>query len=198
MNPLEALLQPIARVLNRNIRESTRASELCERLDGKLIAIRVRDTALSAWFEVGRDALYLTMNHDGDPDVVITGSLVALALMAGEDSIRDGSLDLTGDAATAQAFQQLLTHARPDIEEELSGVIGDTAAHGLGEFARAVSQWARQTSSIMGENIREYLQEESRDVPSRYEVERFSKRVNELRDDVDRLAARIGRLGETP
>ncbi|MDH3756464.1 MAG: SCP2 sterol-binding domain-containing protein [Gammaproteobacteria bacterium] len=198
MNPLETLLQPIARVLNRNIRESTRASELCERLDGKLIAIRVRDTALSAYFELSRDALYLSTNHDGEPDVVITGSLVALALMAGEDSIRDGSLDLTGDAATAQAFQQLLTHARPDIEEELSAVIGDTAAHGLGEFARAAGQWARQTRSIMGDNIREYLQEESRDVPSRYETEQFSKRVNELRDDVDRLAARIDRLAESP
>jgi predicted lipid carrier protein YhbT len=78
-------------VLNRNIRESTRASELCERLDGKLIAIRVRDTALSAWFEIGRNALYLTTDHEGDPDVVISGSLVALALMAGEDAIRDGS-----------------------------------------------------------------------------------------------------------
>ena len=194
MNPLEALLQPITRVLNRNIRESTRASELCERLDGKLIAIRVRDTGLSGYFEIDRGGLLLSTNHDAEPDVVITGSLVALALMAGEDSIRDGSLDLTGDAATAQAFQQLLEHARPDIEEELSTVIGDTAAHGLGEFARAVGRWARETRSIMGDNIREYLQEESRDVPSRYEVEQFSRSVNQLRDDVDRLAARVGRL----
>ena len=195
MNPLEALLQPIARVLNRNIRESTRASELCERLDGKLIAIRVRDTALAGYFEIDSNGLLLSTNSDGEPDVVITGSLVALALMAGEDSIRDGSLDLTGDAATAQAFQQLLEHARPDIEEELSAIIGDTAAHGLGEFARSVGRWARDTGSIMSDNIREYLQEESRDVPSRYEVEQFSRRVNQLRDDVDRLAARIDRLG---
>jgi len=198
MNPLEALLQPITRVLNRNIRESTRASELCERLDGKLIAIRVRDTGLAGYFEIGRNALDLTTENDGDPDVVITGSLVSLALMAGEDAIRDGSLDLTGDAATAQAFQELLTHARPDIEEELSAVIGDAAAHGLGEFARAVGQWARETRSIMGDNIREYLQEESRDVPSRYEVEQFARDVGRLRDDVDRLAARIRRLGENP
>ena len=197
MNPLEALLQPITRVLNRNIRESTRASELVARLDGKLIAIRVRDTALAGYFEIDRGSLNLTTSNDGEPDVVITGSLVALALMAGEDAIRDGSLDLSGDAATAQAFQQLLTHARPDIEEELSAVIGDTAAHGLGEFARAVGRWASETRSIMGDNIREYLQEESRDVPSRYEVEQFSRQVNELRDDVDRLAARIGRLRET-
>ena len=196
MTPLESLLHPIARVLNRNIRESTRARELCERLDGKLIAIRVRDTGLSGYFDIDRNGLFLGTNHDGEPDVVITGSLVALALMAGEDSIRDGSLDLTGDAATAQAFQQLLEHARPDIEEELSAVIGDTAAHGLGEFARGVGRWARETRSIMGDNIREYLQEESRDVPSRYEVEQFSRRVNQLRDDVDRLAARVGRLGK--
>lgn len=198
MNPLEALLQPITRVLNRNIRESTRASELVQRLDGKLIAIRVRDTALAGYFEIERGRLNLTTSNDGEPDVAITGSLVALALMAGEDAIRDGSLDLSGDAATAQAFQQLLTHARPDIEEELSAVIGDTAAHGLGEFARAVGRWASETSAIMGDNIREYLQEESRDVPSRYEVEQFSRQVNQLRDDVDRLAARVGRLVETP
>ena len=197
MNPLEALLQPITRVLNRNIRESTRASELVARLDGKLVAIRVRDTALAGYFEIDRGRLNLTTNHDGEPDVVITGSLVALALMAGEDAIRDGSLDLSGDAATAQAFQQLLTHARPDIEEELSAVIGDTAAHGLGEFARAVGRWASETRSIMGDNVREYLQEESRDVPSRYEVEQFSRQVNQLRDDVDRLAARVGRLVES-
>lgn len=194
MNPLESLLQPIARVLNRNIGESTAAREQCKRLDNKVIAIRVRDTALASYFLIEGETITLATDHDADPDVVITGSLVTLALMAGEDSIRDGSLDLTGDAATAQAFQKLLAHAKPDVEEELSKVIGDAAAHTLGEFARGVGRWARETRAIMGDNIREYLQEESRDVPSRYEVERFTKDVGALRDDVDRLAARIDRL----
>jgi len=201
MNPLETLLQPVARVLNRNIGESTAAREQCKRLDGKVVAIRVRDTALASYFAIDNEVVTLTAKHEAgndiEPDVVITGSLVTLALMAGEDSIRDGSLDLTGDAATAQAFQQLLAHTKPDVEEELSGVIGDAAAHTLGEFARGVGRWARETRSIMRDNIREYLQEESRDVPSRYEVERFTKDVNVLRDDVDRLGARIDRLADT-
>lgn len=197
MNPLESLLQPVARVLNRNIGESTAAREQCKRLDGKVVAIRVRDTALSSFFSINNEVVTLSAEHETEPDVVITGSLVTLALMAGEDSIRDGSLDLTGDAATAQAFQQLLAHAKPDVEEELSGVIGDAAAHTLGKFANGVGRWARETRSIMRDNIREYLQEESRDVPSRYEVERFSKDVNALRDDVDRVAARIDRLVDT-
>ena len=197
MNPLESLMDIIARVLNRNIRESTPARELCTQLEGRVIAIRVRDSALAGFFQVTDGAINLRPEHDGDPDVAITGSLVTLALMAGEDSIRDGSLDLTGDAGTAQRFQKLLEHARPDIEEELSRFIGDAAAHSLGEIARGFGRWARQSQSIMRDNIREYLQEESREVPSRYEVERFAKDVNRLRDDVDRLAARIDRLGTT-
>lgn len=194
MNPLEFLMQTIARVLNRNIHESTPARELCAQLDGKVIAIRVRDTALAGYFEIADGAVELHTEHDGDADVAITGSIVTLALMAGEDSIRDGSLDLAGDAATAQRFQQLLEHAKPDIEEELSTFIGDAAAHTLGEFARAFGRWARDARSTMRDNIREYLQEESREVPSRYEVDRFSRDVGKLRDDVDRLAARIERF----
>ena len=195
MNPLEVLMETIARVLNRNIRESTPARELVAQLEGRLIAIRVRDTALAGYFDITGGAIELRPEHDGEPDVAITGSLLTLALMAGEDSIRDGSLDLTGDAGTAQRFQKLLEYARPDLEEELSTFIGDTAAHGLGELARGFVRWARQSRSIMRDNIREYLQEESREVPSRYEVERFAKDVNRLRDDVDRLAARVDRLG---
>jgi ubiquinone biosynthesis protein UbiJ len=198
MNPLETLLQPFARVLNRNIEESTPARELCQRLNGKVVAFQVRDTAFTAYIAIGDDTINLRTDSDADPDVIVTGSLVSLALMAGEDSIRDGSLELSGDAATAQAFQQLLRHAKPDIEEELSVIIGDAAAHTLGEFARGVGRWARDTRSIMGDNIREYLQEESRDVPSRYEVERFTRDVNVLRDDVGRLAARIARLTKDP
>lgn len=198
MNPLEAALRPIAAVLNRNIQATTPARELCKKLKGTVVAIRVRDTALTAWFIVHDDSLELTTEAELEPDVLISGSILTLASMAGESgvrSIRAGSLELTGDPVLADDFQRLLTYAKPDIEEELSGIVGDAAAHRIGEFARGVSNWGREARSTMGDNIREYLQEESRDVPSRYEVDRFAKNVSDLRDDVDRLEARIKRLG---
>jgi len=197
MNPLEAALRPVASVLNRNIRATTPARALCEKLAGTIVAIRVRNTALATWFIVHQDFLELATDTDEEPDVVISGSLLTLARMAGESgvsSIRAGSLELTGDPVLAADFQQLLSYARPDLEEELSGIVGDIAAHRLGEFARGLGKWGRDARSTMGANIREYLQEESREVPSRYEVDRFAGNVGALRDDVDRLEARIKRL----
>ncbi len=197
MNPLEIVLRPVTGILNRNIRATTPARDLCEKLAGSVIAVRVRNTALASWFIVRDDELELTTEFDEEADVVISGSLVALARMASEsdlEALRDGSIQLAGDAHVADDFSRLLALAKPDIEEELSGVVGDVAAHRLGEIARGVTNWGREARATMGANIREYLQEESRDVPSRYEADKFADKVGRLRDDVARLEARINRL----
>ena len=197
MDALEAALRPVAKILTRNIQESTPARDLCVKLSGTVIAVRVSDTALAAYFVVYDEAIDVVAASSQDPDVIITGSLITLASLAGQSgttAIRDGSLDISGDAELAGQFQQLLAFARPDIEEELSGIVGDAAAHRLGEFARGFGRWGREARSTMGANIREYLQEESRDAPSRYEVEKFNTDVSKLRDDVDRIEARLNKL----
>ncbi len=200
MDPLETLLRPLVRALNRNIGESTPARELCEQLDGKTIAVRVRDTGLAMVFAIDDEVLDLRTGIKAEPDVVLTGSLVTLAKMAGPNghdhspAALQGGLDISGDAFTAQAFQKLLKHARPDPEEELSRFVGDAAAFRAGEIARGMRDWAIEARATMGANVREYLQEERREVPSRYEFERFGSGVDALRDDVARLEARVNRL----
>lgn len=202
MDPVETLLRKLANVLNSNIQEVTPARELCEQLDGKTIAVRVRDTSLAIYFEFDAEAIAVSSDSEADPDVVIEGSMLTLASMlisrssSGDSAIRDGALELTGDAQLAQTFQELLAYAKPDMEEQFSTVVGDIAAHRMGEFAKGVGNWARSARSTMGSNIREYLQEESGDLPSRYETERFSQQVDSLRDGVDRLEARLNRLAE--
>ncbi len=161
------------------------------------MAIRVKDTGLAMYFRVCLDEIALFGDFDGEPDVAITGSILTLARLAGasgEYAIRDGSIELIGDVEVAQAFQKLLGYGKPDIEEELSGVIGDVAAHRLGEVARSVGSWGKEASATLRQNITEFLQEERRDVPSHYEVEAFTRKVDELRDDVARVEARLNRL----
>jgi len=197
MDALETLLRPAVQILNNNIPEVTRARELCAQLAGTTVAIRVKSTALIAYFKIHEESIALSGAVEEEPDICITGSLLTLARMAGSGDVaamRDGSLELMGDAETAQAFQELLSAAKPDFEESVSAVVGDAAAHSLGAAGNSVRRWASDVRSTMGDNIREYLQEESRDLPSRYEFERFNNEVGNLRDDVERLAARIDRL----
>lgn len=200
MNPLQQLLRPLAAMINRQIKAKTPARELCNDLAGRVVAVRVRDTSLAMYFVVGEDSLELELDAVGEPDVVISGSLLALANLANpgggsrESALRGGSIDLAGDVYTAQAFQRLLGYGRPDLEEELSSLVGDAAAHGIFAVARDVAAWARGARDTLRQDVGEYLQEESGSAPSRYEVDRFSRNVNVLRDDVDRLEARLLRL----
>lgn len=197
MDALETLLSPAALLINRQIAAKTPARELCEQLADRAFALRVPNTALAMYLVVEDEQLILTGTYGQEPDVVISGSLFSLARLAGpagENLIRDGAVDISGDAVLAQQFQKLLRFGRPDLEEELSGVIGDVAAHGIGQFVRGVEEWGREARSTMRQNVSEYLQEESRTVPGRHEVDGFRENVNTLRDDVARFEARLRKL----
>jgi len=197
VDALETLFRPIAAMINRQIAAKTPARELCAELDGRTLAVRVDNTALSMYQVVTDGALQIATSALDEPDVVITGSLISLARLAGpagEDLIRDGVVEIAGDAIVAQRFQKLLRYGRPDLEEEISSVIGDVAAHGIGRFARGLGDWGRDAGSIMRQNLGEYLQEESRVAPSQYEADAFRERVETIRDDVARFDARLKKL----
>lgn len=197
MDVLETLLRPAVALMNRQIEASTPARALCEELDGRVFAVRVIDTTLAAYFVICPRRVSLHASVDGDADAIISGSLVSLARLAAtndEALIREGLIELRGDAVLMSAFRRLLGYGRPDLEEELSGLVGDVAAHGVGEFFRGTRQWGRETRRTISQNIVEYFQEESRALPSRYEADTFRKQVQTLRDDVARFEARLGHV----
>ena len=201
MDPLEALLRPAVSMINRQIGASTPARELADELDGRVFALRVRDTGLAIGLGVDDGAIRLTSVQDSEPDVAATGSLISLARLAGpagESLLRDGTVEIVGDPLIAGHFRKLLRYGRPDFEEELSSLVGDAAAHGVGEFVRGIGRWGREAGSTMQQNVGEYLQEESRAVPARHEVESFRQDVRTLRDDVARFEARLNHLEQDP
>lgn len=197
MDILGTLFRPFALLANRRIGEQTPARELAAELDGRTFAVRVRDTALSVFFTMRDGKLIIASQYEDEPDVAITGSLITLSRLSGADAealFRDGSVDITGDAEVAALFQRLFRFARPDLEDELSNVVGDVAAHQAGKAARGFVSWGRQVASTMERNVGEYLTEERRALPARAEFEAFREDTETLRDDVARAEARLARL----
>lgn len=187
-------LSPLESVLNRNIAASSAARALCRRLDTKVLALHVDGMPLSIYFRAHGEQMSLDTKYDGTPNATLSGTPLSLLRMAGptpEAAVRTGSVHIHGDAEVAQTFSELLKQARPDLEEELSRVIGDVAAHHVGNAARSALGFARKAADTFAQNVSEYLQEEGRDAPSRTEADEFTSGVDKLRDDVDRFEARL-------
>ena len=101
---------------------------------------------------------------------------------------------LSGDLDVAERYARMLKLARPDLEEEVAKWVGDVPAHALGELVRGVGAWLTRAGGALRMNAAEYLQEESRAMPAPLEAQAFYSDVERLRDDVERLAARLARL----
>lgn len=190
-------LTPFESVLNRNIAASSAARGLCKRLEGKVLTLRFTGLPLSIHFHSNGERMTLDTAEQGLASATLSGTPLSFMQLAGatpEAALRSGAVHIEGDAEVAQTFSELLKHARPDLEEELSRVIGDVAAHQVGNVARSVLAFGRRASDTFAQNVAEYLQEEGRDLPSRTEAEEFVAGVDKLREDVDRLAARIALL----
>jgi len=193
----DPLFQPVESLLNRNIAGSTRARELVARLAGRSLEVRVTPTPVRIRFSVADGLVSVGPGGEGEPGAVIEGTPLSLASLAGpepEDRIRQGAIRISGDAETAQLFKKLFRAARPDFEEELSRLVGDAAAHHLANAARSVLDFGRRAADTFARNMGEYLTEESRDLPAQPEVEAWIEQVDRLREDADRLEARLALL----
>jgi ubiquinone biosynthesis protein UbiJ len=190
------LTEAIENLLNRGLVRSPRARELCADLAGRCMALRVRGPELR--FVLGSDGRTLTLAKSPDEaDAEVAGTPLQLLALTGaepEAVIRRGDVEVTGDAEIAQRFRELGHLLRPDLEEELSGLVGDAAAHRLAEAARGLVGFGRRAADTTVRNLAEYLAHERGDLVPRGEAEAFLADVDRLREDLDRLDARVALL----
>jgi ubiquinone biosynthesis accessory factor UbiJ len=209
------LTSTLENVLNRGLPRSPRAQQLCAELAGRRVAITIAPAqspgSAHVLVESTGHSLKLTAvkaaglagapSDATAPDATITGgplSLLALSGPAPEAVLQRGDVRIDGDAELAQKFRELALLLRPDLEEELSLVLGDVPAHQLGRFARAALGWTHKAATTTVRNVAEYLGHERRDLVPRGEADQFLQGVDTLREDVDRLAARIDLLNRRP
>jgi ubiquinone biosynthesis protein UbiJ len=191
------LTATIENVLNRGLPRSPRARQLCAELTGRRLAIDVREITRFLVESTG-STLRITATADAaGADAAIIGGpfgLLALGGDAPDAVLQRGDVEIQGDAELAQKFRELLLLLRPDLEEDLSLLVGDIPAHQLGRLARGALGWSRKVVATGVENLAEYLGHERHDLVPRKEGEQFLEGVDALREDVDRLDARIDLL----
>jgi ubiquinone biosynthesis protein UbiJ len=183
-------------VINRGIAASSDAAGLARRLDATSLGVDVEGVMrLRASVHGGR--LSLLPGDDEAADALISGSASALLGMLrgrADAAAATRGMQIRGNAEIANLYRELLTAARPDAEEELSRWIGDLPARHLAQLARRVAGWAQRGGATAAANLREYWQEESRDLISRTEADEFLQAVDAVRESADRIEARLANL----
>ena len=186
------LTATLENVLNRGLPRSPRAQQLCAELTGRRIAIEAPAMARLLVESTGNSLRVTRGSLPADAEV-IGGPLSLLALGGGASDapLSRGEIEVRGDAELVEKFRELARLLAPDPEEELSLLVGDVAAHRIRRLARGALGWSRNAAATLLQDVGEYFSHERGDLVSRQEGEQFLRGVDGLREDVDRLDARL-------
>lgn len=168
-------------------------------LQGRLIAVRLKGIDLSLYLMPTDRGIQVHPHYSAEPDTEILGTPMGLLSLGlgNNDVMFAGEVEIRGDIELGQDFRRMLDKLEIDWEEQLSRVTGDALAHHIGRVVRGGLGWGSRALETLAQDVAEYLQEESRDLPTQAEVSPLLNGIDEFRDDVARLEARINRLHHT-
>lgn len=187
--------------LNRYIELDSEGRVAMGQLQGKVIAIDILGLDTTLFIIPGADQVHVMSQYDGDVDTRLQGAPLALLKMSlnqrSETQLFSGEVTISGDTETGQRFSQVLQALDIDWEEHLSRITGDVLAHQLGSGLRSLLRWGHQAEESLLQDTAEYLEEEKQLVATPHEVARFNQDVDIIRNDIERLQARLQRLQDS-
>ena len=148
---------------------------------------------LSLEFRIGAGGTLESLGQ-GEPDVEISLPAGApLSVLAGRGALMRGAR-VSGSAEFAEALSFVLRNLEWDAEEDLSGLVGDIAAHRLVGAARSFAAAQREGLMRLADNLSEYLLYEQPQWVPRPELEAFAAAARGLRSETDAMERRIAAL----
>jgi len=189
--PLAVTLQA---AFNRYIELDPDAKTSLDKLYGKVVCLQVDGVDLPVWFIFNESNVEVVEDFGDTADAtIIGGPFSLLALATGRRSIFDGDVKISGDTDIAQKFSRCLNDIDVDWEEHLSRLTGDAVAHQVGRFSRSLKLWFGERTDAVTENTADYLRDETDHLPHSWELDEFIEQVDDLRDRVELLEARLAR-----
>ena len=146
---------------------------------------------------------YTTDDEESDESelnitTTIHSNIVSLARMGlgaeYQSMLSSGALKIEGDVEFANQLRSIFMQVDIDWEEIASKYVGDSVAYQVGLFVNRFKNYKKRSVDNFRLDTSEYLQEESRILPTKVELDRFMSDVDHFDAHVQRLEARIQRL----
>lgn len=188
---LKALEIGVNRYLQLDPDSLSRVAEL----SGRVIVVDISDWRLSWVIIPHAEGFSFSEDFTLVPTVTLRGKLFDMfkvgVAQGSSEALFKYKIEMIGDIGTGEKIREILKKIDIDWEEHLSRVVGDVASHQLMKGARKMKAVGKKFFDTLRANITEYAQLEGAWLPTEQETEIFLKAVGKLRDDVDRLEARV-------
>jgi len=97
----------------------------------------------------------------------------------------------SGEPRLAQALLDLARHLRWEVEEDLSRLIGDAAAHRLIGIGKTLLAWQAEGARRLAEGVLDYAANEKQLLLQRAEFDALAADIARLLSDLERLERRV-------
>ncbi len=188
----------LEQVLCRLLTHSTESRALLSAMTGKVVAIDAPPVIDRLFLCPMPGGIQLQSEYHGLPDLVITGTPLALTRLVIRGFRRrdlfSGELELTGETALAEQFARVFQLNQRQWRQTLRELFGPLLIDRLSDWTASLRSWGSEALLSLQQDLGEFLSEETFEVPTDSEMREFLGAVDRLRNDCDRLEARIDRL----
>ncbi|ELP1878238.1 SCP2 domain-containing protein [Vibrio vulnificus] len=198
--PFEPLITAVIETsLNVLVKDNPDLEKRLLRLKGQVIQVHLQEVNKTLTF-IFSQQIDVLANYEGQPDCYLSLKLAVLSDLKEQANItkliKQDKLILEGDIQLAQKFAQLISDAKPDVEEWVSRVTGDVVAHSLAQGVKSVGGFVRHQAKKQQHHLAQVITEEWRLAPGPLEVAYFCDQVDDTKSDLARLEARLQKLLE--
>jgi ubiquinone biosynthesis accessory factor UbiJ len=147
--------------------------------------------------------LALTIQASGEVSAAVKGALddATLTLIPGllprllahdEDAYRE--VTISGDSEFAEEILLIGKNLHWDVEQDISGVMGDILAHRVVQTGEGLMHWQAETARNLWQTLVEYLTEEQPLLAKSMDMHELIREINTLRSRAASLEVRVNAL----
>ena len=192
---LTLFLPALESIINRALNADPDALAKIASLQDEVIEIHCDDWNMHFYITPYAKGLLFSQKSPGKATVIVRGTLNNFLHIfikgASTATLFQHPIDIEGNTHTIEVMRDAFKYIDIDFEERLSHFLGDSIAHKLCMHLKNTKKIAEKSVEKMMLQTKEYIHYETNSLISHKQAEQFYIDIATLRNDVERIEARI-------
>ena len=191
-------LSGLEAALNRCLAFDESIADSIKPLLNKQIKIQLTDLQVEFSLIFGDGHISVVEQSDQPANTIISGTMPSFLMVAlnkgSQSAVFKSNMTISGDLAVAEKLSALFRQIDIDWEAHLARITGDTLAHQIAFRGKQLKGTLSEVAHHLKNTAKDFLFYEARYFPKADDVEDFYLNIAVLKQDIERLEARIQKL----